>query len=79
VSPRAAQSAPMRACSATLAYLKAVKAPGTKDTEVVAEKLKEQFAKGTVLENGRMVPDLSMVPVDEAFPAAKDSGCLLVK
>jgi branched-chain amino acid transport system substrate-binding protein len=68
----------------TLAYLKAVKAAGTKDTEVVAEKLNElpvddQIAKGTVLENGRMVHDLSMVPVDEAFPAAKDSGCLLVK
>jgi branched-chain amino acid transport system substrate-binding protein len=66
--------------SATLAYLKAVKAAGTKDTETVAKKLKElpvddQFAKGKVLENGRMVDDLSVVPGDKAFPAAKDSGC----
>ena len=47
--------------SATLQYLKAVKAAGTKDTEAVAKKLKELpvddlFAQGgKVLENGRMV------------------------
>src|SRR5207237_488051 len=50
--------------SATLQYLKAVKAAGTKDTEAVAKKLKElpvddDFAQGgKVLENGRMVHDL---------------------
>ena len=41
--------------SATLSYLKAVKAAGTKDTEAVAKKLKElpvddAFAKGKVLD-----------------------------
>jgi branched-chain amino acid transport system substrate-binding protein len=92
--------------SATLQYLKAVKAAGTKDTEAVAKKLKElpvddDFAQGgKVLENGRMVHDLylfevkkpseskkpwdyykqlAVVPGDKAFPAAKDSGCPLVK
>src|SRR6266567_2806508 len=91
--------------SATLSYLKAVKAAGTKDSEAVAKKLKElpvddAFAKGKVLENGRMVHDmylfevkkpseskkpwdyykqLAVVPGDKAFPAAKDSGCPLVK
>src|SRR6266700_273335 len=92
--------------SATLQYLKAVKAAGTKDTEAVAAKLKERpvddlFAQGgKVLENGRMVHDLylfevkkpseskkpwdyykqlAVVPGDKAFPAAKDSGCPLVK
>src|SRR5438552_13416091 len=92
--------------SATLAYLKAVKAAGTKDTEAVSKKMKElpvddQFAQGgKVLENGRMVHDLylfevkkpseskkpwdyykqlAVVPGDKAFPAAKDSGCPLVK
>ena len=92
--------------SATLQYLKAVKAAGTKDTEAVAKKLKElpvddDFAQGgKVLANGRMVHDLylfevkkpseskkpwdyykqlAVVPGDKAFPAAKDSGCPLVK
>jgi branched-chain amino acid transport system substrate-binding protein len=91
--------------SATLSYLKAVKAAGTKDTEAVTKKLKElpvddAFAQGKVLENGRMVHDLylfevkkpseskkpwdyykqlAVVPGDKAFPAAKDSGCPLVK
>ena len=92
--------------SATLSYLKAVKAAGTKDTEAVAKKLKElpvddDFAQGgKVMENGRMVHDLylfevkkpseskkpwdyykqlAVVPGDKAFPAAKDSGCPLVK
>ena len=92
--------------SATLSYLKAVKAAGTKDAEAVAKKLKElrvddDFAQGgKVMENGRMVHDLylfevkkpseskkpwdyykqlAVVPGDKAFPAAKDSGCPLVK
>ena len=55
--------------SATLQYLKAVKAAGTKDTEAVAKKLKElpvddDFAQGgKVLENGRMVHDLYLFEV----------------
>ncbi|OKO67730.1 ABC transporter substrate-binding protein, partial [Bradyrhizobium sp. AS23.2] len=54
--------------SATLSYLKAVKAAGTKDTEAVAKKLKElpvddAFAKGKVLENGRMVHDMYLFEV----------------
>ena len=92
--------------SATLQYLKAVKAAGTKDSDAVAKKLKELpvddvFAQGgKVLENGRMVHDLylfevkkpseskkpwdyykqiSVVPGDKAFPAAKESGCPLTK
>jgi len=91
--------------SATLSYLKAVKAAGTKDTEAVAKKLKElpvddAFAKGKVLANGRMVHDmylfevkkpseskkpwdyykqLAVVPGDQAFSTAKDSGCPLTK
>ena len=49
--------------SATLSYLKAVKAAGTKDSDAVAKKLKElpvddAFAKGKALENGRMVHDM---------------------
>ena len=91
--------------SATLSYLKAVKAAGTKDTEAVSKKLKElpvddAFAQGKVLENGRMVHDmylfevkkpseskkpfdyykqLAVIPGDQAFPSAKDSGCPLTK
>ena len=91
--------------SATISYLKAVKAAGTKDTEAVAKKLKElpvddAFAKGKVLENGRMVHDmylfevkkpaeskkpwdyykqLAVVPGDQAFATAKESGCPLTK
>jgi len=91
--------------SATLQYLKAVKAAGTKDSDAVAKKLKElpvddAFAQGKVLENGRMVHDLylfevkkpseskgpwdyykqlAVVPGDEAFLSAKDSGCPLTK
>ncbi len=91
--------------SATLSYLKAVKAAGTKDSEAVAKKLKElpvddAFAKGKVLANGRMVHDmylfevkkpaeskkpwdyykqLAVVPGDQAFFSAKDSGCPLTK
>ena len=91
--------------SATLSYLKAVKAAGTKDTEAVVKKLKElpvddAFAKGKVLENGRMVHDMylfevkkpseskkpwdyykqsAVVPGDQAFSTAKESGCPLTK
>lgn len=91
--------------SATLSYLKAVKAAGTKDAEAVSKKLKElpvddAFAKGKVLENGRMVHDmylfevkkpseskkpwdyykqLAVVPGDQAFFTAKESGCPLTK
>jgi branched-chain amino acid transport system substrate-binding protein len=91
--------------SATLSYLKAVKAAGTKDSVAVAKKLKElpvddAFAQGKVQENGRMVHDmylfevkkpseskkpwdyykqLAVVPGDQAFPSAKDSGCPLTK
>src|SRR5580693_6148654 len=92
--------------SATLQYLKAVKAAGTKDSDAVVKKLKElpvddMFAEGgKVLANGRMVHDLylfevkkpseskkpwdyykqlAVVPGDQAFPSAKDSGCPLTK
>jgi branched-chain amino acid transport system substrate-binding protein len=91
--------------SATLSYLKAVKAAGTKDPDAVAKKLKElpvddDFAQGKVLPNGRMVHDLylfevkkpseskkpfdyykqlAVVPGDQAFFTAKDSGCPLTK
>jgi branched-chain amino acid transport system substrate-binding protein len=50
--------------SATLQYLEAVKAAGTKDADVVAKKLKERpvddayTSHGRVQANGRMVPDL---------------------
>ena len=54
--------------SATLQYLKAVKAAGTKDSDAVARKLKEMpvddaFAQGKVQENGRMVHDLYLFEV----------------
>src|SRR5437868_12356862 len=54
--------------SATLSYLKAVKAANSKDSEAVAKKLKElpvddAFAKGKVMENGRMVHDLYLFEV----------------
>jgi branched-chain amino acid transport system substrate-binding protein len=91
--------------SATLSYLKAVKAAGSKDSKAVAKKLKElpvddAFAKGKVLANGRMVHDvylfevkkpseskrpwdyykqLAVVPGDQAFFTAKESGCPLTK
>src|ERR1700723_2752104 len=92
--------------SATLQYLKAVKAAGTKESDAVVKKLKElpvddMFAEGgKVLANGRMVHDLylfevkkpsdskkpwdyykqlAVVPGDQAFPSAKDSGCPLTK
>src|SRR6201993_522239 len=62
--------------SATLQYLKAVKAAGTKDTEAVARKLKElpvddAFAQGKVLENGRMVHDLYLFEVKKPSESKK--------
>ena len=62
--------------SATLQYLKAVKAAGTKDTEAVANKLKElpvddQFAQGKVLPNGRMVHDLYLLEVKKPSESKK--------
>ncbi|WP_373851901.1 ABC transporter substrate-binding protein [Bradyrhizobium sp.] len=62
--------------SATLSYLKAVKAAGTKDSEAVAAKLKElpvddAFAKGKVLANGRMVHDLYLFEVKKPSESKK--------
>src|SRR6202162_68605 len=63
--------------SATLQYLKAVKAAGTKDTEAVAAKLKElpvddMFAQGgKVLPNGRMVHDLYLFEVKKPSESTK--------
>src|ERR1700731_4475358 len=63
--------------SATLQYLKAVQAAGTKDTEAVARKLKELpvddlFAQGgKVLENGRMVHDLYLFEVKKPSESKK--------
>jgi branched-chain amino acid transport system substrate-binding protein len=63
--------------SATLSYLKAVKAAGTKDTEAVAKKLKElpvddDFAQGgKVLENGRMVHDMYLFEVKKPSDSKK--------
>src|SRR6201992_1183823 len=62
--------------SATLSYLKAVKAAGSKDSEAVAKKLKElpvddDFAKGKVLANGRMVHDLYLFEVKKPSESKK--------
>jgi len=62
--------------SATLSYLKAVKAAGTKDTDAVAKKLKElpvddAFAKGKVLANGRFVHDLYLFEVKKPEESKK--------
>jgi branched-chain amino acid transport system substrate-binding protein len=62
--------------SATLQYLKAVKAAGTKDSDAVAKKLKElpvddSFAQGKVLENGRMVHDLYLFEVKKPAESKK--------
>jgi branched-chain amino acid transport system substrate-binding protein len=62
--------------SATLQYLKAVKAAGTKDSDAVAKKLKElpvddAFAQGKVLENGRMVHDLYLFEVKKPSESRK--------
>src|ERR1700750_2976005 len=54
--------------SAVLAYLNAVKAAGTKDTEAVAAKLKELpvegLMNGKVLRNGRFVHDMDLFEVN---------------
>ncbi|WP_024515959.1 ABC transporter substrate-binding protein [Bradyrhizobium sp. Tv2a-2] len=62
--------------SATLSYLKAVKAAGTKDSDTVAKKLKElpvddAFAQGKVLENGRMVHDMYLFEVKKPSESKK--------
>src|SRR5436190_19358198 len=63
--------------SATLSYLKAVKAAGTKDSDAVAKKLKElpvddDFAQnGKVMENGRMVHDLYLFEVKKPSESKK--------
>ena len=62
--------------SATLSYLKAVKAAGSKDSEAVVKKLKELpvddvFAKGKVLENGRMVHDMYLFEVKKPSESKK--------
>jgi branched-chain amino acid transport system substrate-binding protein len=63
--------------SATLQYLKAVKAAGTKDSDAVAKKLKElpvddMFAQGgKVLANGRMVHDLYLFEVKKPSESKK--------
>src|SRR5271167_837025 len=62
--------------SATLSYLKAVKAAGTKDSDAVAKKLKElpvddSFAQGKVQENGRMVHDLYLFEVKKPAESNK--------
>src|SRR6201986_3573991 len=62
--------------SATLSYLKAVKAAGTKDSEAVAKKLKElpvddAFAKGKVLANGSMVHEMYLFEVKKPSQSKK--------
>ncbi|MFZ5733969.1 MAG: ABC transporter substrate-binding protein [Pseudomonadota bacterium] len=63
--------------SATLQYLKAVKAAGTKETEAVTAKLKElpvddAFAQGgKVLPNGRMVHDMYLFEVKKPSESKK--------
>jgi branched-chain amino acid transport system substrate-binding protein len=63
--------------SATLQYLKAVQAAGTKDSDAVAKKLKElpvddMFAQGgKVLANGRMVHDLYLFEVKKPSESKK--------
>ncbi|MGJ4971317.1 ABC transporter substrate-binding protein [Bradyrhizobium sp. SZCCHNS3052] len=62
--------------SATLSYLKAVKAAGTKDADAVAAKLKElpvddAFAQGKVLANGRMVHDMYLFEVKKPSESKK--------
>ncbi|WP_257169535.1 ABC transporter substrate-binding protein [Bradyrhizobium sp. SRS-191] len=62
--------------SATLSYLKAVKAAGTKDSDAVAKKLKElpvddAFAQGKVQTNGRMVHDMYLFEVKSPAESKK--------
>jgi branched-chain amino acid transport system substrate-binding protein len=64
--------------SATLQYLKAVKAAGTKDADAVAKKLKELpvddafTSNGHVQENGRMVSDLYLFEVKKPSESKRD-------
>jgi branched-chain amino acid transport system substrate-binding protein len=64
--------------SATLQYLKAVQAAGTKDSDAVAEKLKELpvddafSANGHVQANGRMVSDLYLFEVKKPLESKRD-------
>jgi len=64
--------------SATLQYLKAVKAAGTKDADAVAKKLKELpvndafTANGHVQANGRMVSDLYLFQVKKPSESKRD-------
>ncbi len=64
--------------SATLQYLKAVKAAGTKDADAVAKKLKELpvddafTAHGHVQANGRMVSDLYLFEVKKPSDSKRD-------
>ncbi len=64
--------------SATLQYLKAVKAAGTKDADAVARKLKELpvddafTSNGHVLANGRMVSDLYLFQVKKPSESKRD-------
>jgi branched-chain amino acid transport system substrate-binding protein len=62
--------------SATLSYLKAVKAAGIKDSDAVVKKMKElpvddAFAQGKVLENGRMVHDMYLFEVKKPSDSKK--------
>ncbi|CCD90073.1 putative ABC transporter, substrate binding protein; possible branched chain amino acid binding protein [Bradyrhizobium sp. ORS 285] len=62
--------------SATLSYLKAVKAAGTKESDAVAKKLKElpvddAFAQGKVQANGRMVHDMYLFEVKSPAESKK--------
>jgi branched-chain amino acid transport system substrate-binding protein len=62
--------------SATLSYLKAVQAAGTKDSDAVVKKLKElpvddAFAQGKVLENGRMIHDMYLFEVKKPSESKK--------
>ena len=62
--------------SATLSYLKAVKAAGTKESDAVVKKLKElpvddAFAQGKVLANGRMVHDMYLFEVKKPSESKK--------
>jgi branched-chain amino acid transport system substrate-binding protein len=64
--------------SATLQYLKAVNAAGTKDADAVAKKLRELpvddafTANGHVQANGRMVSDLYLFEVKKPSESKRD-------
>ena len=64
--------------SATLQYLKAVKAAGTKEADAVAKKLKElpvddaYTSRGHVQANGRMVSDLYLFEVKKPSESERD-------